>query len=321
MASLLVSCHTNDKSVVAVVDNRKITMQQVDAVAKDQLFGMLEGIYQIRQVVMNEYINQFVITSEAEREGLSYEEYIDKYAYSNITDSLVEAKIILNKGYVADRSGNNRYYDCSTEFGRAYLVESIRRQMVSDLADSLRVRHDINILLKSPERMRPKIDISNLNLEFKGNLDSDKSVIVVGSYDCDGCKNAMPMFNDLYALYGDKMKFGFCFYEGVPSLASLAAKSSELQSEFWPMHDMLMSAEGLIDSAYIVQCVETLNLDSESFWNAMSSQEVADAVSANIRVISNADVVEEPTFLVNGSVFNAPFEFETIKNHIERNLK
>lgn len=321
MSFILVSCHTNDKSVIAIVDNREITMQQIDVVAKNQLFGMLEGIYQIRQVVMNEYINQLVITSEAKAEGLSYDKYLEKYVYSTITDSLVTAKIKSLNGFVPDRTDFMRNYDCSTEFGRAYLVESMRRQKVSDFADSLRAKHEIKINLKSPERMRPKVDVSGLNLAYKGNVKSSKSVILVGSYACDGCKMALPLFDELYRQYNDKMKFGFCFYEGVPSLASLCAKSAEHQDAFWPMHDMLMSTEESIDSAYIVHCIKTLNLDTESFWESMSSYETADAVASNIRLISESDVIEEPTFLINGRVFNAPFDIEAIKTHIDRILK
>lgn len=318
---LVSSCNTKKSNIIAIVDNQSITMQQVDAVAKDQLFDLLEGIYVIRRNILDEYINRMVITSEAKKEDLSYGEYLDKYVYSTITDSLVDAKIQYLNGIVPDRTEFMLSYDCSTEFGRAYLVESIRRQMVSDLADSLRTKHDIKINLKSPERMRPKVDISGLKLAYKGNVKSSKSVILVGSYACDGCKKALPLFDELYKQYGDKMKFGFCFYEGVPSLASLASKSAEQQDAFWQMHDMLMSAEEPIDSAYIVQCVETLNLDSESFWDAMSSYEIADAVASNIEEIIGMEVVEEPTFLINGRVFNAPFEIETIKSHIERNLK
>ena len=252
IATVLTACSPQNQNIVATIDGKPITMQQIDAMARNQLFSMLESIYQIRHNVLDEYINQLVINIEAENKELSYNDYLELNVYSKITDSLVDDKAEKLGGYVPDRTDFTRRYDCSTTFGRAYLVESLCRQMVSDLADSLRKHHSINIMLQSPEPMRPRADLSKLKISHKGNLNAEKSIVLVGSYACDGCKAAWPLFNELFELYGTKLKFGFCFYEGVPSVASLAAKAAERQGEFWPMHYTLMAAETEIDTAFVI---------------------------------------------------------------------
>ena len=239
---------------------------------------------------------------------------------SKITDSLIDSKIASLNGYVPDRNYFGRSYDCSTPAGRAYLVEGIRIDMMSQLADSLRQRHNIEITLRSPEPMRPKFDVSGLKINYKGNPKADKSIVLVGSYACDGCKAAMPLFNELFELYGEKLKFGFCFYEGVPSVASLAAKAAERQGEFWPMHDMLMKADEEINTAFVLQCVQTLNLDTETFAADIALPELESEVAENIKNINDGGIVEEPAFVIGGRVFYAPFDLETIKAYIEKHL-
>lgn len=315
---VLCSCNKKSDNVVAIVDGKQITMPQIDALAKDNIYSLLEGIYLIRQSTLDEYINQIVLNEMAKNNGLSYSEYIEKNVYANITDSLVNARIAELGGYVPDRANYMRSYDCSTEFGRAYLVESMRRQGVTDLAKKLRKNHDIQITLSSPEPIRPKVNLSDLKIEFKGNLSSSKSVILIGSYECEGCKMAVPLFDELYGLYGEDMKFGFCFYEGVPSLASLATKSASNQNAFWPMHDLLMNTDSEIDSLYIDNCARQLSLDIETFWNDMASPQLASEVQYGIQLISRNEVIGEPTFIINNRVFNAPFDIETMKNYIER---
>lgn len=317
---LVASCSSENKQVVATVDGKPVTMQQIDALARDQIFSLLENIYSIRRNVLDEYINQMVINAEAEQAGLSYAKYIETNVLSKITDSLIDSEIAALHGQVPDRNYFGRSYNCSTPAGRAYLVEGIRLDMMSRLADSLRQRHNIEITLHSPEPMRPKANLSKLKICYKGNQKTDKSIVLVGSYACDGCKAALPLFNELFELYGDKLKFGFCFYEVVPSVASLAAKAAERQGEFWPMHNALMAAETEIDTAFVLQCVRTLNLDTETFVADIDNPDLSAEVADNIQVINNNNVTEEPTFVIGGRVFYAPFDIETIKTNIEKKL-
>ena len=320
IAVLLASCSSENKQVVATVDGKPVTMQQIDALARDQIFSLLENIYSIRRNVLDEYINQMVINSEAEKVGLSYADYVEANVLAKITDSLIDSKITALNGYVSDRNYFGRSYNCATPAGRAYLVEGIRLDMMNRLADSLRQRHNIEITLRSPEPLRPKADLSKLKICYKGNLKTDKSVVLVGSYACDGCKAAMPLFNELFELYGEKLKFGFCFYEGVPSVASLAAKAAERQGEFWPMHNALMAAETDIDSEVAMNCAQTLNLDTETFDTDIAQPDLAAEVADNIQIINDNNITEEPTFVIGGRVFYAPFDLETIKAYIEKHL-
>lgn len=317
---MFVSCTHKNPQVVATVDGKSVTVQQIDALAHDQIFSLLENIYSIRRNVLDEYINQMIINAEAEKAGLSYAEYVETNVLSKITDSLIDSKIASLNGYVPDRNYFGRSYDCSTPAGRAYLVEGIRIDMMSQLADSLRQRHNIEITLRSPEPMRPKFDVSGLKINYKGNLKTDKSIVLVGSYACDGCKAAMPLFNELFELYGEKLKFGFCFYEGVPSVASLAAKAAEKQGEFWAMHNALMAAETEVDTAFALQCAQTLNLDTETFAADIAQPGLEAEVADNIQIINDNNITEEPTFVIGGRVFYAPFDIETIKSHIEKKL-
>ncbi len=320
MAVAFASCSSENQQVVATVDGKPVTMQQIDALARDQIFSLLENIYSIRHNVLDEYINQMVINIEAEKAGLSYADYVETNVLAKITDSLIDSRIASLHGYVPDRNYFGRSYDCSTPAGRAYLVEGIRIDMMSRLADSLRQRHNIEITLRSPEPMRPKADLSELKISYKGNPKADKSIVLVGSYACDGCKAAMPLFNELFELYGEKLKFGFCFYEGVPSVASLAAKAAEKQGEFWAMHNALMAAETEVDTAFALQCAQTLNLDTETFAADIAHPGLEAEVAGNIQIVNDNNITEEPTFVIGGRVFYAPFDIETIKTNIERNL-
>ena len=320
IAVLLASCSSENKQVVATVDGKPVTMQQIDALARDQIFSLLENIYSIRRNVLDEYINQMVINAEAEKAGLSYADYVEANVLAKITDSLIDSRIASLHGYVPDRNYFGRSYNCATPAGRAYLVEGIRLDMMNRLADSLRQRHNIEITLRSPEPLRPKFDVSALKINYKGNPKADKSVVLVGSYACDGCKAAMPLFNELFELYGEKLKFGFCFYEGVPSVASLAAKAAERQGEFWPMHDMLMKADEEIDTAFVLQCAQTLNLDTETFATDIALPDLESEVAENIKNINDGGIAEEPALVIGGRVFYAPFDLETIKAYIEKHL-
>ena len=224
------SCNGKKQEIVARIDGKTISMQQVDELINEQLFHMLEGIYLIRKQALDEYINQLIIAEEAKKQNLSEEKLLDKEIMPLLADSLIEKRIAELQGFVPDRTDPKKIYDCKTAFGKEYLRQSMLLEAKSKYAERLRANHKIEILLKTPDKFRPKANLKGIALHYKGNLKSNIELIFIGNYECEGCLQAKPIVDYLSSKYGDKIKLGFCYYDVKPSLASMAVEAAASQN-------------------------------------------------------------------------------------------
>jgi thiol-disulfide isomerase/thioredoxin len=313
---VIYSCNDKKQEIVARIDGRLITMQQVDELINEQLFHMLEGIYLIRKQALDEYINQIVITEEAKRQNLSEEKLLDKEIMPLLVDSLIEERIVVLHGFVPDRTDPKKIYDCKTAFGREYLRESMLLEAKSKYAYKLRAKHKIEIFIKTPYKYRPKVNLKGIALHFKGNLKSNVELIFIGNYECEGCIQAKPIVDYINSKYGEKIKFGFCYYDVQPSLAAKAVEAANLQNKYWEMHEMFFTEYQHLDTTDILIKASLLGLNKTKLKKDLSSQAIQQKLEQNIKIINENKIVTTPTIVINGNVFNAPFNQSDIEDYI-----
>ncbi len=318
---VLYSCNTNKQEAVAIVDGKTINLKQIDNIIHEQLFHMLEGIFLLRQQALDEYINQLVIAEEAKKQNSSVEELLNKNIMPKLADSLVDKRASELLGFVADMSDPHKIYDCKTEFGRNYLKKSMLIEEKAKYAQSLRDNHTIDIFLSGPDKFRPKVSLKDIEINFKGNLKSDFEFILIGNSECDGCKQAKPIMDSLFSKYGDKIKFGYCYYSNQPSLASIAVEAAGLQDKYWEMHEMTFAEDNNPDTTTVMEYASKLDLDLTKFNNGLNSSEIKTKIENNINIIADSKIITTPTIVINGNVFNAPFLQYEMEEFIDKLLR
>lgn len=317
---MIVSCNSKKHEPVIMIDEIEISMQEVDGIINEQLFHMLEGIYILRKQAAEEYVNQFVIAEEAKKRDISVAELLDREVMHLISDSLVSKRISELNGFVPDRSDYKRIYDCNTAFGREYLRESMILEAKQLYAMKLRDNHNIKITLKAPDKFRPKANLGGIEFHYKGNLKSKVEIILIGNYECEGCYQAKAIFDNLFLKYKENLKFGFCFYDSYPSLASIAVEAAAVQNNFWSMHEKIFSKHQSIDMVEALDFASQLNLDLQEFESELNSVLVKQKLQDNIKIVSDNKIATTPTMIINGNIFNAPFSQKEIEVFLEKIL-
>lgn len=313
---VICSCNSKKQQTVAIVDGVPITMQQIDALINEQLFHMLEGIYLIRKQALDEYIDQWVIAEEAKRRNVTVDKLLEREVMPLLTDSLIEKTIIELRGYVPDRIDPKRVYDCNTAFGREYLRQSLLLDLKSKYAQKLRENHKIKIFLNPPDKFRPKISLKELDLHYKGDNKSKVTFIFIGNYECDGCLQAKPIFDYIISKYGNKIKYGFCFYDVHPTMSSMAVEASAIQGKYWEMHEKIFSHHNKTDTTTVIEYAKELGLNVNKFQHDLNSNDLKDRINRNINVMNKSKITTIPTIVITGYVFNAPFNQWDIENFI-----
>jgi protein-disulfide isomerase len=88
--------------------------------------------------------------------------------------------------------------------------------------------------------------------------------------------------------------------ERIHSRARKAGEAAECAAglgRYWDMHDRLFNAQNALSDEHLLQAAEDLGLDSDKFKTCLSG-EVADLVTADVRVGSRLAVNSTPTFFL-----------------------
>lgn len=144
---------------------------------------------------------------------------------------------------------------------------------------------------------------------IKGSNEASVTLIEYSDFQCPACKSYSPLISRIADEYKDKLKIVYRHYP-LPQhknakAASYAAEAAGKQEKFWEMHDLLFerqeewSDENDITARFEGYAKDT-GLDVDKWRTDYESQEVKDAVMADITLANSIGVNSTPTFVLNG---------------------
>jgi protein-disulfide isomerase len=100
--------------------------------------------------------------------------------------------------------------------------------------------------------------------------------------------------------------------------ASLAAKE---QGKYWEMHDILIKRSPKLDRASLVGYAKELGLDVKKFSESIDGQKFKKEIDADLKLATDMDLYNTPTFYINGRQVVGDRPFEYMKKIIDEELK
>ena len=138
----------------------------------------------------------------------------------------------------------------------------------------------------------------------------DQIVFMIGfSFSCPHCKHYHDLyFHEARHKYGDKIAFQAKHFPlGFPNdlSAHRAAEAARKQNKFWEVHDKLFETqESWRDlqqsdfTKFLKEVADEIGLNIEQFQSDLNSQEVLDAIAADVLELENKGVISTPTVFV-----------------------
>jgi protein-disulfide isomerase len=325
---LLTSCNSDKKSnetssreVVAVINSDSVYYADIDNKVKQQIFDELNRIYLIRQLALDETIDEILIEQEAEKKGLSEPEYLEIY-FKKYMDTPSIMKFASDMQYdlfgINDLQRNIRTVNIHSQEGEKLLDEKYRKYLRNRLVDSLKAKAVIISKLKPPENFA--IDVNKLNVHYAGNLNASTSLIIISDFECEYCRRYDNIYEHLFRKYQSKIKLGFVNFSPYISICARAAESAAKQDKFWQMHDQLFREKQLPDTSNIFRIAGELNLDMDKFKKDFYSKEVNDLIKNNSQKCMDMGLFATPTILVNNEVIFNSSSKEEIEKMIQEIL-
>jgi protein-disulfide isomerase len=155
------------------------------------------------------------------------------------------------------------------------------------------------------------------NDHIQGPADAPVTVVEYGDYECPYCGEAYPVVKALQERLGDQVRFmfrNFPLNQAHPHAehAAEAAEAAGAQGKFWEMHDLLYENQDALEDDDLLKYAKALRLDLPRFVKEMEAHHYAERVREDFRSGVRSGVNGTPTFFINGTRHDGPFDLASL---------
>lgn len=309
-----------DTTVAARIGDEAITMAELDAWVKEELFRRQTGegdpakLHEVRSEALQNLVNRRVIDAEAEARGVTPEELMstETEERSQVSDDEVRGFYERHKDRITAE------FDAVELQIRQHLAQQKQSQAASELVASLREKYGAEILLEAP-----RIEVA-ADGPARGPEDAPVTIVEFSDYECPYCRRAEPTVDQILERYPDQVRL---VYRHFPldnihpraRPAALAAVCADAQGRFWEFHDLLFASEDLEDET-LARYAEQVGLDEAAFEECLQASETKRKVATDLEAGREAGVTGTPVFFVNGVPIRGARPFQDFVELIEREL-
>jgi protein-disulfide isomerase len=156
---------------------------------------------------------------------------------------------------------------------------------------------------------------------IQGSPKAKVTLLEYGDYQCPHCLQAYPIMIDLQEHMGDRMRLVFRNFplstmHPDAQDAAEAAEAAGAQGKFWEMHDYLFEHQDRLDDADLIKYAADLGLDATKFKQDLQTHKFAPRVREDFQSGIRSGVNGTPTFFINGTRHDGPWDVETLTHAI-----
>jgi len=299
--------------VVAQVSGSNLTMADLQQKEGGKLLQAEYQYYLNERKVLEELIDNELISNEARRRNMSVDELLNTEVYKGIKDPTEDQLEVYYEGldtqepYAAVRADVLQH------------IRDLRRSKArTAFVDNLRKQASINVLL-----MPPSADLNIAKANTKGAPDAPVVFVEFADYECPYCQKVNPQIQQLKKEYGDKVTLVFKDFplpmHHTAQKAAEAARCAGEQGKFWEYHDVLFYSKQL-DVDALKEHARVLKLDGDKFDACLDNGTEAAAVKQDLEEGKSLGLTGTPSFFVNGHFFSGVIDYGIIKDMVNQQL-
>ena len=310
---------TDRAKLLATVNDKKITMGDIEDSLRPLIFSVQEQMYALRKQDLELKINDTLLSAEAQKKSVT-------------TRALLDTEVTAKVAKVTDADAQ-KFYDenkerISGEFAQTkpqivqYLQERKEQEATIAFADQLRRAATIQINLTAP--VAPAFSIATDDQPAKGNPNAVVTIVEFTDFECPGCARQHPVLERIVNEFGDRVRlvvrdFPLSQHTNAPKAAE-AAEAAREQGKYWEYAAVLFRNQSALGVDKLRQYATDLGLDRAKFDASLDSGKLAEKVQRDLMDGRKLGINGTPTLYVNGRRVSDN-SYENLKSAIETALK
>lgn len=305
--------------VLAVVNNKQITMGDIEESLRPLIFNVQEEVYALRKQDLELKVNDTLLAQEAQKKGVT-------------TRALLDAEISAKVAPVTEAQAQEFYTQnkdrISGEFAQLkaqimqYMKEQKEEEATVAYAEQLRRASKVEVNLTAPES--PSFKIATDDQPVKGNAKALVTIVEFTDYECPSCAKQHPVLERIVSEFGDRVRlvvrdFPLSQHANARKAAE-AAEAAREQNKYWEYVGVLFRNQSALSIDKLRQYATDLGLDRARFDASLDSGKFAEKVQRDVVDGHKLGINGTPTLYINGKRISDN-SYESMKSAIEAALR
>ena len=305
--------------VLAIVNNKQITMNDIETSLRPLIFNVQEQVYALRKQDLELKINDTLLEQQAQKKGITTQALLETEVSAKVapvTDAEAQAFYEQNKERIS-----GEFAQLKTQIIQ-YLKEQREDEATLALAQQLRRTVTVQINLTAPES--PAFSIATDDQPVKGNANALVTIVEFTDFECPSCARQHPVMERIVSEFGDRVRlvmrdFPLSQHANARKAAE-AAEAAREQGKYWEYASVLFRNQSALAIDKLKQYATEVGLDRARFDASLNSGKFAEKVQRDVVDGRKLGINGTPTLYINGKriVDNS---YETVKTAIEAALK
>ena len=231
---------TSPAPVVAVVNGKEITEQELLDRVRGEMSKLEAQMYEVRRNGAEELISDYLLEQTAQSRGLTKDQLLQQEVDSKVSE--VTDKEVDNF-YAANQARIRKPLDEVRPQILNYLQQNKLTEARRIYLKSLRDKAQVKVYLTPPI-----VDVSAEDAPVKGPANAPITIVEFSDFQCSYCKRVVNVLDQVLERYPDKVKLAFRDFPIVnihpqAEKAAEAAHCAGEQGKFWEFHDLLFEKQ------------------------------------------------------------------------------
>lgn len=267
--------------VLATVNDRQITMGDIETSLRPLIFSVQEQVYALRKQDLELKINDTLLSQEAQKKGVTTRALLDvevNAKVARVTDVEAQTFYDQNKDRISGDFAHTKIQIIQ------YLRERKERDATVAYAEQLRRASTLQVNLTAPES--PSFSIATDDQPVKGNPSAVVTIVEFTDFECPGCARQHPVLERIVSEYKDRVRlvvrdFPLSQHPNARRAAE-AAEAAREQGKYWEYVSVLFRNQSTLGVDKLKQYASELGLDRARFEASLDSGKFADKVQRDL---------------------------------------
>ena len=313
------SSNADRARVLAVINNKNITLGDIENSLRPLIFNVQEQVYSLRKQDLELKVNDTLLAQEAQKKGVT-------------TRALLDAEVTAKVPRVSDADAQT-FFDqnkdrISGDFAqtKAQIIQYLQERKENDatiaFAGQLRRAATVQINLIAPES--PSFEIATDDQPVKGIANASVTIVAFTDFECPSCARQHPVLERITSEFGDRVRlvvrdFPLTQHPNARKAAE-AAEAAREQGKYWEYAGVLFRNQSALGVDRLRQYATDLGLDRARFDASLDSGKFAEKVQRDVIDGHKLGVNGTPTIYINGKRVS-DHSYENVKSVVEAALK
>ncbi len=305
--------------VLAVVNGKQITMNDIETSLRPLIFNVQEQVYSLRKQDLDLKINDTLLTQEAQKRQITTRALLELEVNAKVP-SVTEAQA--QEFYTQNKDRISGEFAQTKDQIVQYIRENKEQEATRAFADQLRRASTVQVNLTAPES--PVFDISTDDQPSKGNVDASVTIVEFTDFQCPSCAQQHPVIERIVNEFGARVRLvvrDFPLSQHAQAVkAAEAAEAAREQGKYWEYAAVLFRNQSALEVDKLRKYASDLGLDRARFDASLDSGKFMEKVQRDVLDGQKLGVNGTPTLYVNGKRVSEK-SYEGLKATVEAALQ